>query len=231
MKKRVALCFSGQPRALDEGYHFHYKNIIEPNYSSYKIDVFFHTWTCDQVKKFIELYCPISFLTEPSIRMNQPLEFGKRYGYHSLVSEAYSCHQSILLKRAEEAYLGLRYDYVIRSRTDFAVNVPIFLDQLDLTRIYITDIGYNGSVVHPSFIVGNSRDMDQVCSYINNIEPESYRTESRWLSTEDVLFNHLNQTGLIQKVVLFHHPNPFPAGRYNSTPHSIIRDDMHLWSR
>ena len=37
---KIALCISGQPRMWEEGYKYHYKNIIKDN----DVTVFLHSW-------------------------------------------------------------------------------------------------------------------------------------------------------------------------------------------
>jgi hypothetical protein len=60
--------------------------------------------------------------------------------------------------------------------------------------------------------------MDQ---YYNNGEP---------MIGENMLSANLKRAGLVgQRLTYVNMNNPFPPGKYNATPHSLIRDDMELW--
>lgn len=60
---RIALCLSGQPRCFEQGFIFHYHNIIKNN----NVDVFCHVWDFDGVAKLNELYQPKKIIVEKMI--------------------------------------------------------------------------------------------------------------------------------------------------------------------
>jgi hypothetical protein len=91
---KIALCLSGQPRSLEEGFLYHKRNILDPNRN---VDVFVHTWNdqalvgknydCtaqeidlkfheeDSVLKVLKLYNPVS------MKVEKPKNFLKENGY------------------------------------------------------------------------------------------------------------------------------------------------------
>ena len=55
---KIALCLSGQPRYLDEGFYYLYENILK----KYSVDVFIHTWWDNEMKnKKMDLPSSLSY--------------------------------------------------------------------------------------------------------------------------------------------------------------------------
>lgn len=91
---KIALCFSGQPRSLEEGYIYHEKNLLALNHN---LDVFIHTWYDpslvgqafeystqevnvksyqeESVSRIFKLYKPVS------IKIEKPKNFIAEQGY------------------------------------------------------------------------------------------------------------------------------------------------------
>jgi len=105
---RIALCFSGQPRSLEEGFRFYKDCILDPNES---VDVFVHTWhdenlvgekydctaqECrlqsyqeDSISKIVKLYNPVSLKVEKPINFLKAESYAKSHeGWDSSCQEA-----------------------------------------------------------------------------------------------------------------------------------------------
>ena len=71
---KIAICFSGQPRFIKEGYTFLNKNLVGFD----DMDIFFHSWTekplagnhhhltrHDSIEEILKLYNVVGYLGEP----------------------------------------------------------------------------------------------------------------------------------------------------------------------
>ena len=131
---RVALCLSGQPRYIDQGYYFIYKHLL----SKYDIDVFIHTWwnsdyigddfqmtnlkrdarwDKDTLLKISKYYNPKKIKTEDQKEFDyfRDVDYG---GQHPIspYSMFYSIKESNKLKTQFEIENNFKYDIVIRCR-------------------------------------------------------------------------------------------------------------------
>ena len=138
---KIALCITGQPRSFEKGYEYHYKNIIENN----DVDVFIHTLKSPNLNELIDLYKPKGSMIEESVNpdlskytsvtTSTKLE-GKSLHYQHMLScmQLRKCNQ---LKVKEEVKNKFVYDWVIRSRFDFAINVRIPFEELNNNKLHI----------------------------------------------------------------------------------------------
>ena len=55
---KIALCFSGEARAFEQGYEYYKRNLFD----HYDVDVYIHTWTLTEHKRLIKLYDPKSYI-------------------------------------------------------------------------------------------------------------------------------------------------------------------------
>jgi hypothetical protein len=218
---KVAICLSGQPRAFELGYNYLLKNLLSVN-KEIEFHFFIHTWNCKIAKEYIDFFLPKSFILEDKILSKG--DSSLRYTFRDTVAEAFSAMQADLLRTRYELIFDFKYDFVIKTRTDFALSVPIDVSDLDLTSIYFTDIGLELGVFHPSLIIGSSEKMNTITHYFDSL----HACPKNW-GTERILYEHVSRSGLLASVIIFKHPTPFPPGPYNSTSHALIRDDMKYW--
>jgi len=123
---KIALCFSGQPRAFKTGYEFHKRNLLD----HYDVDIYFHSWNTGDNQEYLELYKPVAYRFDDQVTANldrytrtpQPLKHPKINTY----SMYYTMNECRKL-------LNGNYDWVIRSRTDYALNVKFDFANLDNT--------------------------------------------------------------------------------------------------
>ena len=163
---KVAICISGQPRALRNGYRSIYNNLIAPN----EADGFFHTWFDREQagKRFredcypgliaepnteellLELYKPKAFKIEKQKRFVNSLwnvYDTRRICFNHLTSDYvidmmycmwYSIHQSNLVKETFRLENDIHYDYVIRCRFDSDVSRPLVCSDYDPSKLWMT---------------------------------------------------------------------------------------------
>ena len=142
---KIALCISGQPRAYKKGYEDLKKYYLD----KYDIDVFIHTWKDeiykgtpffegDEEKKIYEydedmysnlvkLYNPKSFLINNQIKFVSQDTTGNmwRQSIQNSLSMWYSVHKTNELKINHEKINNIKYDYVIRTRTDIEFDLVL----------------------------------------------------------------------------------------------------------
>jgi hypothetical protein len=162
--KKVALCFSGQPRDVTNSYPYIKKNILEPNNIT---DIFIHvhwrdewpsvkylnnTYTKEELNQVSELYNPLVLKIEDDRIYNPAIEEylstpGLKYNdffMSKFRSVRYSCDMSIYkaneLKNKYEIENDFEYDVVIRCRLDLVPMKPIVVSELDLTKLHVPNL-------------------------------------------------------------------------------------------
>jgi len=164
---KIALCFSGQPRQVSEGYNVSiYKNLIEPNNIT---DVFVHTWFRREWKNGT----PYQTVNRPIWNFNKSMieDIEKLYNplkmeveddtdYHDFINENYinnenyisdekrvilysyprflSIYKSNKLKNEYEKEHGFEYDVIIKARFDLYIrDIIINIKDLDMSKFHI----------------------------------------------------------------------------------------------
>lgn len=187
---KIALCLSGQPRYLDEGFYYLYENILK----KYSVDVFIHTWWDNEMKnKKMDLppslsygrtyfwkedtiddikskYDPISFTHEPQIEFETfddvNYELGRPSHVHSMF---YSIEKSNRLKLEYENINDVKYDLVIRSRFDVKFNkFDLKLNEINSECINCSMIGFE--YPNDQFAISSSQNMDIYSSVFSNLQ-------------------------------------------------------------
>jgi hypothetical protein len=233
---KIAVCISGQPRAYAQGYEYMKRNLLD----HYDCDIFIHTWINNvyPVDDVIKLYNPKSWINEKpypdwakkiydETYTNTP--DAKGWPPNATVSMFYSMFRS-LQKKTEYELMNEKYDWVVKTRFDYAINGVIPFEQLDRNRLYIPNCRMT-----PMRDFGN----DQFAFASNGIMTD-YMSTYLYLRFyyeggvpmigEDMMSANLNRHGLTgENLIYVDMKNPFPPGPYNGTPHSLIRDDMELW--
>jgi hypothetical protein len=243
---KIALCLSGQPRYLEEGFYFIQKYLL----SKYKIDVFIHTWwdeddinknfkftnikrngTYDpeSLKKIEEFYSPKKMMVEPQIIFEsfEEVNYG---GLHpiSVPSSFYSLMKSNDLKKEYEKNNKFKYDVVIRCRFDIVINnFGLDLEKLNLDKIYVGgEIHYGGqqNVPNDQFAISSSENMDYYSSVFEMIS-KYYKEGFRTFVGEQLLKHHLITIGL--KEVYFCNNNELLTNAW----WQFSMNDCNSWNR
>lgn len=235
----IALCISGQPRVWEKGFDYHYKNIIKNN----DVVVFLHSWEMP-IEKFEAIskkYNAASFITSPSL----PIDLSKyvntpppspnwkvKDGRMSTWAQLYSIKECMRTKCEYEKLHNMKFDWVVRSRFDFAINVKIPFDQLDNSRLYIPNcrMVQSRDFGNDQFAFSSSENMNRYADAFNNIDL-FYNSGVQYMM-EDFMSANWKLHGLTGDNLIYCDINhPFPPGPYNGTPHSLLREDFEEWQK
>lgn len=230
---KIALCIAGQPRGFKTAYEYVKRNLLD----QYDVDVFIHTWTNDHLEEIGQMYNPIA------MRVEEPLadDFDKMYPNtpnpqkwppRFTVASYYSIYRSCELKTIEEVQSKKTYDWVIRSRFDYALNTVIPFAELDNSKLYIPNCRMvpTRDFGNDQFAFSSSYNMNQYMAtylYLNH-----YYDQGVQMIGEEMMKANLHQHGLIgEKLVYVNMNNPFPPGPHNGTWHSLVREDYDQWTK
>jgi hypothetical protein len=232
---KIAVCISGQPRAFEQGYEYLKRNLLD----KYDCDIFIHTWINKvySVDDVVSLYKPKGWWAEKpyeaiaeeynKIYTNTPN--AKGWPPYATASMFYSLFRS-LVKKTEYEILNGKYNWVVKTRFDYALNGVLPFDQLDNNKLYIPNCRMTPlrDFGNDQFAFGSNRVMtDYMSTYLYM---RQYYEAGCAMIGEDMMSANLHRCGLVgENLVYVDMKNPFPPGKYNGTPHSLIRDDMDLW--
>jgi len=170
---KIAYCFYGQPRKLEEGYAI-VQQFISLNPTA-EIDFFYHTWFIKGTTDYQYEAAPWRQLSkeELTIRPNaidilqtyynpkafaidEPMQFDissikesilykktpeqQTRNINNNLSKYYSIQQ---VRSVLETYVkntNTRYEYVVLNRFDFLKPIRIQMDQLEMDRLYVSDV-------------------------------------------------------------------------------------------
>lgn len=231
---KIALCLSGQPRSFEKGYEYHKKNLLD----HYDVDVFIHTWADSPgLEELFKLYDPVSVMVE-----QKPVgDFDERFTNtpnavvhppRFTVAMLYSIFKSCELKVAHELTNKFSYDWVIKSRTDYALNIKLPFEKLDNTKLYIPNCRMvpTRDFGNDQFAFGGSDVMNKRMAIYQNME--HFYDQNVAMIGEDMMRAQLHETNLHgENLVYVNMDNPFPPGQFNGTWHSLIRDDCAEWKK
>ncbi|MAU75245.1 MAG: hypothetical protein CL831_00040 [Crocinitomicaceae bacterium] len=211
---KVALCISGQPRYLEEGYAHINKNILQ----KYSPDVFVHTWwdnsmsnkrmelpatlsygrtyywkedTIDVIKK---IYKPAIFLYEPQIVFDTfndvNYELARPSNVHSMF---FSIQRSNQLKMQYEKENSFLYDIVIRCRFDIEI-IKFDIDLYNLSMDYVNCYAMKESP-NSDLAISSSKNMDIYSSLYDNFK--KYKQDGwKQFVGEGLVKHHLNKNNI-----------------------------------
>lgn len=213
---KIALCISGQPRMYKKGY----SELKEYYLDKYDVDVFIHTWK-DKIYKgtefypedknnkqyeytkeifsdLIELYNPKSILIEDQLKFIEPdiISPTWRQSLQNCASMWYSVYKSNELRKHYEVIQNIKYDYVIRTRTDLTFEMPLIdLHTYDPSVITLhkwkTSYPQSTYGYKDCFAISGPDAMDKYCSLYNELsyyifEDKNYKS---FLNNEDNIRN------------------------------------------
>ena len=235
---RIALCISGQPRSYMAGYAYIYKNIIETG----NVDVFCHTtWKTGEEFPNLNIYSPKAVLIEEPLRPNVSKYtrvpapspgWNVKDPATATYCQLYSIYKANELKRIYEKRNDFKYDWCVRIRYDFAINVKIPFSEMDNSKIYIPNCRMRPSrdFGNDQFAFSFSENMDKYSSTLCNLD--KYYDQGTVMIGEEMMSANLKHHGLVgENLVYVDIRHPFPPGPYNGTKHSLIRNDMEKWPR
>ena len=233
---KIALCLSGQPRCVKQGYEYHKKNLLD----HYDVDVFCHVWDSPGIED-IALYKPMAAMIEEPLtndlskytRVPPPQPNWKvKDPARSVWNLTYSLMKANELKIINEEETITSYDWVIRSRYDFALNVVIPFAELDNTKLYVPNCRMTPQrdFGNDQFAFSSSKNMDKYADCFNQIE--KFYDRGTIMIGEEMMAENWREKGLVGENLLYFNPNhPFPPGPHNGTYHSLLREDFESWQK
>lgn len=234
---KIALCLSGQPRSVAKGYEFVNKNLLSRN----DVTIFIHAWSGEEAKAAIELYNPERYKTDPALTNDlskytnvpppQP-NWKVKDPARSTWNQLYAVYQCNKLKSMYESDNNMKFDWVIRSRFDFALNTTIDFKHLDNNKLYIPNCRMtpNRDFGNDQFAFSSSENMDKYSETYKHLD-EFYDSGIQMMC-EDMMSANWKLHGLVGENLVYCNMNhPFPPGQYNGTWHSLIREDFEKWLR
>lgn len=233
---KIALCLSGQPRSFKRGYEYHKKNLLD----HYDVDVFIHTWKNNnekELEEYFDLYKPVSKMVEDPLvgefdTMYKNTPNAVAHPPRFTVSMLFSMLRSCELKITHEMATKTTYDWVIKSRSDYALNVKIPFEELNGDKLYIPNcrMSPDRDFGNDQFAFGNSDVMNRRMTIYHNMN--HFYDQGVAMIGEDMMQAQLKETGLTgENLVYVNMNNPFPPGKFNGTWHSLIRDDCDEWKK
>lgn len=227
---RIALCLSGQARSYKKAHEYVNKNLLR----HFEVDVFVHTWRPVYSRAHFytnlqETYSPINLVMDENLppETNSDL-FVPNHSHPAnfCTSMFYSIYKSNDLRVKHELLNNIKYDFVIRSRFDLALNKVIDFSSLEKGKIYTSkDTDDTNPLLNDQFAIADPHTMNLYASTFLNL---------RWLASRGtplcghaMLEANLNHFGIpVERIDIDH---PFVDGRFNRGRHSLIRDDMDQW--
>jgi len=210
---KIALCLSGQPRYVHEGYLNIKKHILD----KFNVDVFVHTWYNENdigkqfelspnlnynrqckleptvISDIIELYKPIKIAHEipKSFQTYGSVDYGLCLP-NSVHSMFYSICKSNELKRIYETEHDFIYDLVIRCRFDVEIN-SFSIEDVDDSVYYVSGEIHRScqlNVPNDQFCISSSFNMDLYSNLYNKLD-EYYINGFKLFVGEQLLKHHL----------------------------------------
>ena len=232
---KIALCLSGQPRCFEKGFEYHKKNLLD----RYDVTVFCHVWNSPNIEKLFELYKPEASMIEDSLtndltkytRVPPPQPNWKvKDPARAAWNLTYSLMKANDLKSDYEKYHNMKFDWVVRSRYDFALNAQIPFEELDNTKLYIPNcrMTTGRDFGNDQFAFSSWENMDKYSNTFNRID-EFYDDGVTMIGEEMMSANWKSENLVGDNLVYFNPNHPFPPGSHNGTWHSLIRDDFENW--
>lgn len=224
---KIALCFAGLPRHYDKGYEYYAKNLLD----EYDVDVFFHTWNDAEHKLVAKLYQPKGYST--SEKLNASVINARytrcadaiNFPAHATVSSFFSIYHSCLLKTNYEIRNGFTYDWVIKTRFDYALNIQLPLKQLNNSKVYVPHCRITAAhdFCNDQFGFSSSANMNKYMS--TYLFMDHFYDQGAIMNAEDMLSANLKYHELIGLNLMYvDMRNPFLPGLKNATSHSLIRE-------
>ena len=183
---KIAICISGQPRNVEQGFEYIRPNLIEGN----DVDVFVHTWwnpevvgtsymrvgrevsapvESDVITKIGQLYNPVSMLVQHQIMFDEK-NYAER-AYPSVIPFASLSHKYSLMRVHElRRECGRTYDVVVRIRFDLALQTKILFKEYDLNTVHIPNGWPHPVGTDDAFAFGNPANMDVFSNLFNCME-------------------------------------------------------------
>ena len=198
--------------------------------------MFAHSWHSDENGKIIRIYNTVKYIFE---KPKFGDEHDKKYHYtddvntwppRNALSAYYSIYTANQLKCQYENEMGFKYDWVIRSRYDYALNTIIPFNKLNNKRLYAPDRFFNGQktqLMCDQFAFSNSEFMDKYSETYLHID--EFYSNGTWMIGEHLLGCNMHKQCLVDRLTYFEMNRPFSERDPSSS--GLIRTDHKKWKR
>lgn len=229
---KLALCLSGQPRSYAKAFEYIKKNLLD----HYDVDVFLHSWKTksgiNQAQLFEHvtgLYGPVTVFFDHELpnTINSDMHVpNASHPANFCTSMFYSIYRANDFRIRHQTLNDVKYDYVIRSRFDLALNKAIDFNTLEKGIVYISkDTDGPNPLLNDQFAIADPDTMNVYASTFLNLR-RLYNSGIS-LCGHEMLHEHLVLNSIpVERIDIDH---PFTDGKFNIGKHSIIRDDMSNW--
>ena len=229
---KLALCLSGQARGLIKAKNYVKVNLLE----SFDVDVFAHTWKPSGGIFQLKLYEDINFHYNPIyLAYDYPLPVSTNtdmlvpnssHPANFCTSMFYSIYRANDLRIRHQITKDMKYDFVIRSRFDLALNKVIDFSSLEKGKVYISkDTDGPNPLLNDQFAIADPDTMNIYASTFLHLRKLYDSGVS--LCGHEMLQEHLLRNNVqVERIDINH---PFVDGRFNIGNHSLVRDDMDNW--
>jgi hypothetical protein len=153
-------------------------------------------------------------------------------GRFATYCQLYAIKECMKTKREYEKYFEMEFDWVIRSRFDFAINTRIPFETLNPNKLYIPNCRMTPGrdFGNDQFAFSSSNNMNKYADAYNHID-EFYNQGVQYMM-EDFMSANWKMYGLTGENLVYCDINhPFPPGPYNGTWHSLLREDFEEWQK
>lgn len=233
----IALCLSGQARCFKQTHEYVKQNLLYRG----DVSVFYHVWDFPKTKELESLYEPKMHMVEKPIKPNlskytrvpAPSPGWKvKDPAMSTYCQLYSMKKSIELKTQYEQNNNIKFDWVIRSRFDFALNVRIPFESMDNTKLYIPNCRMTPGrdFGNDQFAFSSSENMNKYSYTFDNID-RFYDAGTTMIGEEMMSANWKLNNLIGDNLVYVDINHPFPPGQHNGTWHSLYREDFDEWQK
>ncbi len=224
---KLALCLSGQPRSYAKAFEYIKRNLLD----HYDVDVFIHSWKSktNQVQLFEyigRLYGPVTIFFDPELSSNINSDMHVPNASHPAnfcTSMFYSIYRANDFRIRHQTLNDVKYDYVIRSRFDFALNKVIDFGTLEKGKVYISkDTDGPNPLLNDQFAIADPDTMNVYASTFLNLR-QLYNSGVP-LCGHEMLQEQLTRNNVpVERIDIDH---PFTDGKFNIGRHSLIREDI-----
>lgn len=212
---KMAILLSGQPRSINTCYESLKKFYLD----KYDCDIFIHTWFDDKFPssiygEYINLYKPVRFFGEKQIIFDS--QGIKDPTWHvtlqNILSQYYSIFMSNQLKLSYETTNEVKYDIVMRIRSDLQIIRPIEIEKIETGKLalyYWTQETCNDMGSSDVFAIGPSDIMNVYCDLYNKVlyylyEDPTYVIRHPKMRQEYILNHHLKTVNKLPIQLFWH---------------------------
>jgi hypothetical protein len=135
----------------------------------------------------------------------------------------YSIYKANDLRIRHQVLNDVKYDFVIRSRFDLALNKVIDFSTLEKGKVYISkDTDGPNPLLNDQFAIADPDTMNVYASTFLNL-----RRLGVPLCGHEMLQEQLTRNSIpVERIDIDH---PFTDGKFNIGKHSLVREDMDKW--